>query len=362
MSNGLIKVILISVFFPFAVVGQDVFPYMDNVGYMRSFENGFSRQVEFLPPVDVKYSEKIIAYIDNKNDLFIYDGRQKEMLSNMASSYQIGYHIAAWNTGPILNVWDNGKKRTLTRFGRNYVVSDSLVVFEDLMENAIRVYYQDSIYELYRTVGPPIFPAAVGSNTVAFEGNGNVHYAFVAGRILEIGVINDVVKYSTGGNKVAFNDPFNQSFAVVQAKEIVDVESIQIRDYKAGNDIVVYRDLNNQLLCYMNNEVIELSNYSARSYEVFRNTVVWNEAGLFFAFDGKQKYELANYIPEEYKIRDGIVAFRNLNGGVSMFANGEVKVISNLPNAPFEVNGTTVRVQVNRGNFIFFKDGKSFDM
>jgi hypothetical protein len=358
------KIFISSIIALFSLItfAQDVFPYIDNVGFMRSFQNGYSRQVEFLPPVDVKFSEKIIAYIDNKNDFFIYDGKEKEMLSNMASSYQIGYHIAAWNTGPILNVWDNGKKRTLTRFGRNYVVSDSLVVFEDLMENAIRVYYRDSIYELYRTVGQPIFPAAVGSNTVAFEGNGNVQFAFVAGSIVEIGVINDNVRYSAGGNKIAFNDPFHQSFASAQFREIVDIESIQIRDYKAGNDLIVYRDLNDQLLCYMNNEVIELSNYSARWFEVFRNTVVWNEAGLFFAFDGKQKYELANYIPEEYKIRDGIVAFRNLNGGVSMFANGEVTVISNLPNAPFEVNGTTVRVQVNRGNFIFFKDGKSFDM
>jgi len=102
-------------------IAQDVFPYMDNVGFMRSFQNGYSRQVEFLPPVDVKFSEKIIAYIDNKNDFFIYDGKEKEMISNMASSYQIGYHIAAWNTGPIVNVWDNGKKRTLTRFGRNFL-------------------------------------------------------------------------------------------------------------------------------------------------------------------------------------------------------------------------------------------------
>lgn len=341
---------------------QDVFPYMDNIGYMRSFQNGISRQVEFLPPVDVKYSEKLIAYIDNKNDFFIFDGEKKEMMTNMANSYAIGYNIVAWTTGPILNVWDSGKKRTLTRFGRNYVVTDSLVVFEDLIENAIFVYYNENVYELYRTVGPPVFPVAVGSNTVAFEGNGNVHYAFVAGRIIEIGVLNEPVKYSPGANKIAFNDPFHQSFAVAQFGEVVDVEQIKVTDYKAGWDLIAYRDQNMNLLCYIDNQVVELSNYSARWYEVFRNMVVWNEANVFFAFDGKKKYELANYIPEEYKVRDGIVAFRNLNGGVSLFENGEVRVISNLPGIPFEVNGNTVRLQTNRGNFTFFQGGKSFDM
>jgi hypothetical protein len=355
-------VIIFTGLFSSLCIAQDVFPYMDNVGYMRSFQNGFAKQVEFIPPVKVKYSEKIIAYIDNKNDFFVFDGENKEMLSNMVNSYEIGYNLVAWTTGPILNVWDSGEKMTLTRFGRNYVVSDSLVVFEDLMENAIFVYYNHEVYELYRSVGPPRFPLAVGSNTVAFEGNGNVHFAFIAGELIEIGVINDPVKYSAGANKIAFNDPFHQSFAVAHYGEVVDAETIHVTDYQAGWDMVVYRDQNMNLKCYVNDELIEISNYSARWYEVFRNMVVWNEAGVFFAFDGKQKYELANYIPEEYKIRDGIVAFRNLNGGVSMFANGQVRVISNLPGAPFEVNGNTVRVQTNRGNFTFFQNGQSYDM
>ena len=352
---------IFSFFFSLILIGQDVFPYIDNIGYMRSFQNGKAVQVEHLQPVNIEYSEKIIAYIDNKNDFFIFDGKDKELMTNMVNGYQIGYNICAWNTGPIVYVWDNGKKSLLTQFGRNYHVSDSLVVFEDLRDNAIRAYYNDSIYDLFYSVERPRFPSAVGSNSVAFVGNGNVHYTFISGEILEIGVINDHVRYDAGANKIAFNDPFHQSFAVAHKYEVLDVENIMISDYKAGWDLVAYRDLNNNLLCYINDDIIELSNYSARDYEVFRNMVVWNETGLLFCFDGENKYEIANYIPEEYHIRDGIVAFRNLNGGVSVFDKGEVKIISNLQNAPFETNGNTVRVQVNRGNFLFYKDGKTYN-
>jgi hypothetical protein len=351
---------IISIIYSFIGLSQEVFPYVDNIGYMRSFQDGKAVQIEYLAPRDVKYSEKIIAFIDNKRDFFVFDGEEKEFLASIVNGYDIGYNLCAWNTGPILSVWDSGKKKELTRFGRHYQVTDSLVVFEDLRDNAIRVYYKDSIYDLFYSVDPPVFPQAVGSNSVAFVGNGNIHYAFIAGKIIEIGVINDKVTYSAGANKIAFNDPFNQSFACVHPTEIVDLESIMIQDYKAGWDIVAYRDLNDQLMLYENNTVIELSNYSARNYKVFRDMVVWNEAGLLFVYDGKlkKKFEVANYIPEDYKIREGIVAFRNLNGGVSVYDNGEIKVISNLQNAPFEVNGNTVRVKVNRGNFDFYQNGK----
>ncbi|HAW80700.1 MAG TPA: hypothetical protein DCX27_13890 [Balneola sp.] len=81
---------------------------------------------------------------------------------------------------------------------------------------------------------------------------------------------------------------------------------------------------------------------------------------MFYAYYKNKKYELANYIPTDYKIRNGIVAFRNLNGGVSVFYDEKVEIVSNLTNAEFEVNGNTVKVKVNRGNYIFFKNGETY--
>ncbi|MEX1191248.1 MAG: hypothetical protein WEA99_04690 [Brumimicrobium sp.] len=351
---------VIVVFVPSFIYSQDVFPYLDNLEYLKSFQNGQSKQIDYLKPVDFSYSEKVVAYIDNKSDFFIYDGVKKEKMTGMANGYDVGIDIVAWHTGPIVSIWDDGEKQTITRFGRRYKVTDSLVVFEDLRDNVIRVYYNDSIYDLYYSIGDLRFPKHIGSNSVGFTGNGNVQYSFVAGEILEIGVINDKVKYEAGGNLVAFNDPFNQSFAVAYADEIIDVEPITVNDYKVGYDIVVYRDRNQNLKGYINKELKDLSNYSASFYEVFRDMIVWGENGFFYAYYEGKKYELANYFPSEYKIRNGIVAFRNQNGGVSVFYDEKVEIISNLRNAEFEVNGNTVRVQVNKGNYNFFKDGKIY--
>lgn len=347
-------------FFGGSLFSQEVFPFINNMEYLKSFQNKQERQVDYLRPIDLKYSEEIIAYIDNKSDFFIYDGHTKEKMTGLANDYKIGINIAAWNTGPIVSVWDNGIQRVLTQFGGRYEVSDSLVVFEDRRDNAVRVYYNDSIYDLYYSVTDLLFPSEIGSNSVAYIGNGHVHYSFISGNIIEIGVINDPVNYKAGGNIIAFNDPFNQSFAITLQQEILDVESITVNDYKTGYDLVVYRDRNQNLKGYIDYKLVTLSNYSAQFYDVFRDVVVWGENGIFYTYMNGKKYEISNYIPQEYKIRNGIVAFRNMNGGVSVFYNEQVKIISNLSNAPFAVNGNTVRVQVNKGNFIFFKEGKIY--
>lgn len=342
-------------------MAQKVFPFVNNINQFKSFYEGQSTQLDYLRPIDIKFSEEIIAFIDNKSDLIVYDGKEKEKLSGLANDYKIGIEIVAWNSGPVVSVWDNGQKQTLTRFGRRYEVSDSLVVFEDIRDNAVKVYYQGKIHDLYYSVSDLNFPQQIGSNTVAFRGNGNVDYAFIAGKIIEIGVFNEFVNYAPGANLVAFNDPFNQSFAVAFKNEVLDFEPTMVQSYKTGYDMVVYLDRNENLKGYTGGKLFTMSSF-ASFYEVFRNMVVWGENGVFYTHYKGKRYEIANYIPQEYKIRDGIIAFRNLNGGVSVFHNNKVEIISNLSGASFEVNGNTVKVQVNKGNFIFFKNGFTYQM
>jgi len=340
---------------------QMVFPFLNNMNYFKSFHEGQSIQLDYLRPIDIKFSEELIAYIDNKSDLFVYDGKEKEKLSGLANDYKIGMNIVAWNSGPIVSVWENGEKQTLTHFGRRYEVSDSLVVFEDRRDNAIKVYYKGEIHDLYYSVSELYFPQDIGSNTVAYQGNGNVNYAFIAGKIIEIGVFNEFINYAPGANLVAFNDPFNQSFAVAFKNEVLDVEPTMVQSYKTGYDRIVYLDRNNNLKGLIGGKLVTLSSY-ASFYEVYRDMIVWGENSVLYAYYQGKRYEIANYIPQEYQIRNGIVAFRNLNGGVSVFHNNEVEIISNLSGAPFEVNGNTVKVQVNRGNYIFFKNGFTYQM
>ena len=64
---------LICSLFTLLSLSQDVFPFTTNLGFFKSFENGYEKQLDFLAPTEVKFSEKLIVYKDHKRDLFVYN-------------------------------------------------------------------------------------------------------------------------------------------------------------------------------------------------------------------------------------------------------------------------------------------------
>lgn len=357
-----LKTLIIGLFFSTSLLfGQDVFPFITNLGFFKSFENGYQNQLDFLAPTQIKYSEKLIAYKDHKRDLFVYTKEHgKVFLSNTATDYQIGYNLMAWSVGPILSMWVDGKRKHLSNFGRDFIVSDSLVVYVDRRDNALRAYYNDSIYDVFYGLNDISLPKKLGVNTFGFEGQGGVNYIFDKGKIIEIGVVLTSIDYESGTGFSVFNDPDHQTFALYENGEILDLESIRVPDYKATNNFVVYLDNNKNLMYYKNGVIKKLSNYSPDIYKANDNIVVWTEAGLFFLFDGKQTYEIGNFVPDDYKLTNEILAFRNVMGGVSVFYEGKETKITNIYQAPFEVNGNTVKIELSTGNFLFWKDNKEW--
>ncbi len=105
--------------------GQKVAPFVDFNNYFRTFENDNFRQLELQPIKEFKAGDDLIAYIDTRGNLRVYDGKERKDISNMNIQYKISDHLLAYNIGSTLNMWDEGKLRTLTYFGRNYEVKDS---------------------------------------------------------------------------------------------------------------------------------------------------------------------------------------------------------------------------------------------
>lgn len=345
----------------FNLTAQNHFPFLDNIGYLRSYENGKSKQLEFLPPTEVKYNQNIIVYKDHKRDLFVYDGEKKHFLNNTAVRYELGLNSVTWNIGPILFHWDNGKTKILNKFANYYAVSDSLVVFIDSRDNSLKAHYNDSTYLLTWSLDDLNLPQNIGPTTFGFKGPGEVQYIFDRGKIIEIGSSQYSFSYASGYGFSVFNDPINQSFALYENGEIFNIETVQISSYKAGNNFAAYQDQNGNLMYYSDGELTKISNYAPDFYEVKDSIVVWGETNLFFMYDGEKVTQICNYIPEEYKISNRTVAFRNVMGGVSVCNYGSTKEISKVFEAPFEVNANVVRVETSMGNFLFYEDGSTYD-
>lgn len=345
-----------------SVFGQKVIPMIDFNGFFKSFQEGFFRQIEFQPIKEFKAGDGLVAYIDFRGNLRVFNGTKPQDLSNMNVDYQVSDHLLTWKIGETINLWDAGHKLTLTYNARNYWVRDSIVVYEDLRYGSVNAYYNGQKYTLYTTIGDFDAPDIIGENVVAFRDNGNFNKIFWKGRIYDVDVTHNAVPYAAGTDIVAFNDPLTGTFVVFEEGQFYDVESFHMPKYKAGRGFIVYENQNGDLKYYSNGKYKRLSNFAANWWDVKDDVAIWEENGFTYALSNGEKIEIARYQPEEYKLKNNVVAFRNIMGGISALIDGKVYEITNQTNNDFEIYGDAVLVSLFNNSYIVFKNGRKFNL
>jgi hypothetical protein len=344
----------------FGATAQDVVPFIDFNGFFKSYQNGFFRQIEFQRVSEFKTGDDIVAYINYRGNLTVFDGSKPEEISNVVVEYKVSDHLMTWKIGPTLNLWDAGEKRTLTFFADQYVVRDSIVVFNDTRYNSVQAYYNGEVYELYKSSGTVSMPDMIGENIVAFRDNGNYNKIFWNGEIYDLDVWHDRYTYSAGTDIVAFNDPVNGTFAIFEGGEFLDVENFRMNSYQAGRGFVVYENVNNDLMIYQNGSTEKLTNFGASFYEVKDDVVIWRENGFTYGYANGQKFELAKYRVTDYKLKNNVIAFRNIIGGVDALVEGKLKNLSTLQNVAFTIHGDAVLLESFNSTFSLYIDGREY--
>lgn len=341
---------------------QEVIPVVDFSGYFKSFKNGFFRQIEFQQIKGFKAGDDVVGYVDARGNLRVYDGEKPMDLSNLNVEYEVSDYLLIWKIGETINLWDQGHKQTLTFNCGNYWVRDSIVVYEDRRYGSINAYYNGKTYTLYTTIGALDYPDFIGENIVAFRDNGNFYKVFWRGRIYDLDAMNASIEFAAGTDILAFNDPMNGTFAIFENGRFLDLEDFHMGEYKAGRGFVVYENQNGDLLYYSNGKRKQISNFGADSWDVKDDVVIWTENGFTYGFYDGSKYEIARYLPTDYKIKNGVIAFRNIMGGVSAFVDGKVHEITNQMNADYKIFGNAVLVELFNTSYIVFKDGRKFKL
>jgi hypothetical protein len=347
-------------FCPLIVFGQNVVPFKDFNNYFRSFKDDNFHQIEFQEIREFKAGDELVAYIDTRGNLRVYDGENRIDVTPMTVEYQVSDHLLAYNIGPTLNCWDNGELKTLTYFARNYVVTDSLIVFEDTRYNSVNVYWNNKITQIYQVTGDLYMPTAIGDNIIAFKDNGDFYKIFWQGQIYDLGVWNGNIDFKVGCDILCFNDPTTRTFALFEKGNFLDVEPFFMNKYKAGRGFIAYEDLNGNLIWCKDGKKEQLSNFSASFWEVKDDLLVWKENSFVFAYQDDVKIQVSNYQPEDYLIKNNILVFRNIIGGVSALVNGEIQEITNQSNSEYEIYGDVILVKLFNRSVLVLKNGKIF--
>ncbi len=343
-----------------ALKAQSVVPFRDFNNFFLSFENGAFKTIEIQPVKDFQAGDELVAYIDTRGNLRLYDGRQRKDITNLNVEYQVSDHLLGYKIGPTLNMWDRGRLQTLTYFGRNYLVKDSLIVFEDTRFNSLNVYWNKTILPLATVIGDLSIPTSVGENILVFKDNGNLYKVFQNGLIYEICAWNGNIDFQLGTDIVCFNDPTTRTFVVFEDGQFSDVENQFMKKYKAGRGFIVYEDLNSNLWMYKDGEKTLLTNFISSFWDVRDDVVIWGENNYLFTLMNGTKLQVANFIPSTWEIKNNTIAYRNIMGGVSAMVNGISHEITLLSDSEFKIYGNSVLVRLFNNSHIVLSDDRIY--
>jgi hypothetical protein len=333
-------------------------PFMNLQGYFKAVNNGVIRQLEYLPVKSYQVGDNLLGYEDNKGDLKVFFGDKIKTIAGIANRYTISDNILVFNTGPITSLWMNGSGLTLTNFGRRYIVTDSLCVFEDTQQNMVKVWYDNAIHDLYGVIGEIYLPTHVGDNIVAFKAGGGTHFIFHRGQMYELDTYREAVKFSCGRDIVAFNDPIHMSFAIFEEGHFLDLDPLHAKSFKAGISCVTYINQNNELHYYKGGKLRTLSNYAPDYWDAIDNMVLWGEGDLFQVFDSENIMTAAYYRPERWVMKNNVIAFQNQMQGVDIVVGGQVINLTNEPVVDFFISGTTVMVELPNQTYLAYSGGR----
>jgi hypothetical protein len=344
------------------VLSQKVIPYEDFNFYFKSFQNGQVRQVEFQRIEEFKAGDDLVAYMDNRGNLRVYDGGKPKDLANTNVIYEVSDHLLVWQIGETLNVWDQGHMETLTYNCEQFAIRDSIVVYTDKRYNSVNVYQNKEKKAIMQSTSSLYMPNAIGENVVAYKDNGDYYKIYWNGKITDIDVWLGSVDFQVGTDVIAFNDPTTRTFAVFDKGELTDVEDFFVKKYKAGRGFVAYEDLNGNLYKYKDGQRKLLSTFASDFWEVKDDVIIWQENSFLHMESGESKWQVCNYLPTNYLLKNDVLVFTNAMGGVSVSHKGKTLVLTTQQDVTYDIYGSSVLLRLFNNSYMVYQNGEKFEL
>lgn len=354
------------------LLSQKIVPFVDFNVFLRSYENGYFRQVEFQPITGLKSGDELAAYLDIRKNLVLYDGKTKKNITILNAEYEVSDHLMGYKVAGALNVWDDGQIHGLTSFASQYAVRDSIIVFLDGRTRSLNIYKGGNITMLCYLFDNMQIPNAIGDNLLVYKDASQTYNVYWRNKNYEVGVYNQQfqdfpgtdsngnLNFSVGCDVMCFNDPYTQSFVVFENGEFIDVDPMPANKYSAARGFVVYEDINGNLWLFEDGHKTQLSNFGASNWRALDDVVVWMENGYMFAYQNGIKSEVANYVPNDYMLKNGQIVYRNIMGGVNAFSNGKNYNLTNQVDSEYAIFGEKVLVQLLNKSAIVLDNGQKY--
>ena len=355
-------IICFSVFNAHSSCSQNLSAFVNIRNEFYVFEDSFTHQIDYLPPLSYKIGGNSIAYVDNKNTFRIYQlGAITAPIKGIVSDYAVSNDLVFLRTPGSMYVFDEGELILLTRFVGPYVLCDSIVGFIDFASRNLLAYHNGTIKVIKQGVTDPAATfLAEGGNLFAYKTFDNVFSIYYHDSVYDQPTeFPEQVK--AGNDVVAYIDQYEEGLRVFYKGETKTIEPFNPRAYFAGNDLIAYVTTDGDFKIFWNGSVYTIGNYNLSKLEVKDSLVLYSDRlnNLYVFYKGKS-YQLENFIPNAVNLNQSTLFYYDQSNRLKVFSEGIQMTMPIETYLSISNDYDVVKMQLQANQFRFFSKGKVY--
>lgn len=319
-----------------------------------SFDDGVTRQIDYLLPTNFAVGRKAIAYNDNASNFKIYSpfaGVQK-LNSAPAHNYRVTDNLVTYSIASNLLVWEKGEKTLLSKNSDNFATGDSVVLFFDKVRNMYNAYYNGSVHEIESFL-------AGSSSEMLFAEEPAVQFSSAD---YHAKIANSQLATSKVGDNIIAYVNFANQFKMFYRGHISQLEDYKVRDFEVGRNTIAYVTESQQFKIFHNGSLNLVDNIPPENYKVGDDLVAYVGSDYNFKiFYNDSTYNLG-YFDVEYYVKDNIVVYRDANNYMNVFYKGKTYQLETYFDNNVVISYNSL-AYYNRARVLkMFSDGKTYDV
>lgn len=314
--------------------GQVCVPYHTADGRFGVFQEGRFTELEPASPAAVHPAEDRLVYMTPAGELRGYVNGHAVTLEKPGDIVlRVEGPNIAWKQGAALRVLREEGPLTICAQVGEFTVSDSLVVYHNLLDKTLCMYWRGRSVVLADVVQAMEAPQwKTGSNMVVFyiREQRKVMLAY-RGDVVPLCTGADYALAVPGGDLVAYMDDNDDIFRFFERGKRKDMEDLRPVSFVTGLGCAAWVSGTGRFRAYADGTKVELAKTAPSSYEVRDSVITWLEGGLWKTLADGRVETIERYVPEKWQVDGARIAYQDLNRELRMYHKGERIVLTTEP-------------------------------
>jgi len=347
--------------FHFFLPAQNLSAYSDYKNYFYVFDNGVSKELEFLPVKWYKVGKNAIVYLDNSDNLkSCYQGEKSDLAFVAPADCQAVDDFIVYFSNGTLKIFDKGDNVLLSRLTTNYTVGDSIVGCFDQNTSVYKIYYHGNTAVLQDVLdGNSLQNIKAGDNLLAYINIEGFLKIYFKGQVFDTEA-SQSFNYKAAANTVAYVNEATQEFKVFYKGSVSLLDNFPPRSFVVADDMVAYVNNNGSFKVFYQGKIIEITSYAPKFYNAEDNILVYGDDTNFKVFYKGTSYSLERYIPGVYKKDFNTLVYEDSEGFLNAFSEGKAQRVCNEKIASWDLSGNTIKFVNSMNEVHFFITGTVF--